>query len=101
MRLQRTDAGSTTVLTALTGPDGWYHFEEVASGVYDVIETQPAGFANASSSRTSRSSAMQACRIGIPIRPATICAWEWQPLPAAFARAYHGASADSFRPFVV
>lgn len=35
-----------TVATAsvTTGPDGWYHFENLAAGTYRIVETQPAGF---------------------------------------------------------
>lgn len=32
--------------TTLTGPDGWYHFENLAPGIYDVVEFQPPGFVN-------------------------------------------------------
>jgi hypothetical protein len=39
------DGTNTQVVT--TGPDGWYHFEDLAAGTYSIAETQPAGYVNA------------------------------------------------------
>jgi hypothetical protein len=46
VRLQRTDVADNTPVTVVTGPDGWYHRENLAPGVYDVVEIQPPGFVN-------------------------------------------------------
>jgi hypothetical protein len=35
---------TTATATTNTGPDGWYHFENIQPGIYSIVESQPAGF---------------------------------------------------------
>lgn len=43
--IQLFSQGTTTaVATTTTGPDGWYHFENVQPGTYRVTQLQPADF---------------------------------------------------------
>ncbi|QDV57622.1 MSCRAMM family protein [Rosistilla oblonga] len=47
VRLISNTPGVPTV-TTVTGPDGWYNFENVPSGTYSIEEIQPARFGDAS-----------------------------------------------------
>jgi len=46
VRLLRTDVVNAPAATTLTGPDGWYHFEDLSAGTYEIREEQPQGFVN-------------------------------------------------------
>lgn len=37
------------ILVTTTGPDGWYHFEDLQPGVFTVVEIQPARYVNSAS----------------------------------------------------
>ena len=37
---------STPIQTTTTGPDGWYHFENLAPATYRIVETQPGRYVN-------------------------------------------------------
>ena len=37
-------SANTLVATTTTGPDGWYHFEDLNAGTYRIVETQPARY---------------------------------------------------------
>ena len=38
------EGATVAMATVTTGPDGWYHFENLAAGSYRLVETQPPGF---------------------------------------------------------
>lgn len=48
VELRQSASPQTIVQTAITGPDGWYHFEDLDPGTYDIVEVQPANFVDAS-----------------------------------------------------
>jgi uncharacterized repeat protein (TIGR01451 family) len=46
--------GGSTVATTTTAADGTYHFDNVASGSYLIVETQPDGYGNAAENGSNR-----------------------------------------------
>ena len=42
-----SQATGTVTATTTTGPDGWYNFEDLPQGTYNVVETQPRGYVDA------------------------------------------------------
>src|SRR5262249_14187734 len=39
-----SDTREVVIRTTVTGPDGYYIFENLPPGIYDVVETQPEGY---------------------------------------------------------